>query len=853
MSAVIGKKIAIILSIFTLIIVLSVGCTFLMRPDQGPTVSDPDGIFLTMGDISITNQEMFERMKNQEGINHLLNYVDAQILSAFMDDLDEDEIAETILVMRFGTSDQDEIDALTEEEVNQRVREFRFSLILEGFDPEDDDEVERYARLSLARRYAFREAFLEGLEEDEDTSLIEEVLEFYENRYRGDGVGIRLVFQSATEFRNVMNHFNLIPNFESAGIAKYTGETPIEDVYEDDDLDFVPDVTAFLLDADEVLEYYIKIYNYLYQHRTPIDETLGRGDYDQLTEDFFLFDYHEMNLDPAVGRIGRYFFNTLEIADEDDVLDNDHYSFTAQTLVTAQQAQQNPSLQGLTNFRYMVYKLHEEELTPFDELDQEMQDDIEEQYITSMLTRASIRQHMTQRRAEEGFMLHDEYLRLAYRELYSPTGLTYYEEIDDKSIIAHLGDTAITTDALFEHMLNHVGAFHVTELFQQRYLIASSYYEEIFGTNRNFDRNRSEMMSNLKSVIRNAEAQFANSQESWFYTWDEFLYIASQFAYTTNNDFLTTLVVGELKPFMIVNNIDYDHALAFIDQLYENYFKLRADHILITLDFDENFNQDDLIEYLEELSPAELAEYEALRDALYQDLIAELTAEEDAKTMTQIVTEYRNALRGEDPEEDDYSPWAVYKNYGFQIMFQDLGLRTNANSFNYVDEFVDAMKVLYDRYLEDNTAEFLFADELVETIFGLHLIRGRKETGVDELVMPSAVFEGSDEYDAGWINASDIPTREQLELYADAFFRREVLREEVSIPASVDRAMREFFLPYQNRLYQNQEGVNLFADQLTIAMIQDANVTFPIANQRIQSFFLQILEVYDDLLWPDFD
>ncbi len=855
MSAGMGKKIAIILSIFLLIIVLSIGCTLLTRPEQGSTVSDPDGIFLQIGDITITNQDMFERMKNQEGINHLLNYVDQRILSDFMSAIEIEDVQETILIMRYGTADQDEIDALTEEQKAQRLREYRFSLVLEGFNPDNDEEVETYARLSLARRHALRESYIEGLEADEETSLLEKVTEWYENNYRGDGVGILLVFQSQAEFENVMMHFNLVPDYGQAGIAKYIGERPIEEIYEDNDLEFIPDVNVVLLDADEVLEYYIKIYNYLYQHRTAMDESVTRDNWELLTEDFFLFDYREMNLVPRLGNIARYFFNTLVIGDEEDVLEIEHYSHTAQRLVTAQQAQQNQSLQGLTHYRFMVYKLHEAELTPYDELASDLQEEIEDLFVETQLTSDSVRRHMTDRRYAAGFMLHDEYLRLAYRETASPSsGITYFEETDDRSIIATLGDTVITTDDLFEQLLYHVGAFHVAELFQQHYLVASGHFEEVFGRNRNFDRNRSEMMTNLKNVIRNAEMQFAASQESWFYTWDEFLYIASQFTYTTNQDFLMALVTNELKPYFILDNIDFDHGLEFVEFIYDNYFKLRADHILVTLDLDENFDQDDLLEYLEGLSEQELAEYEALRDALYDELMAVLN-DEEGPSMSELVIEYRDALRGEDPDDEDYSRWAVYKNYGFKLLYQDLGLRTNANSFNYVDEFVAALKVLYDRYLEEenNTRDFLFAESMVETMFGLHLIRGRMETGVEKLVMPSARFAGAEGVDEGWNNANDLPTRRQLELYAQAFFNREILGEDLDVPEELVSVMRELFLPYQNRLYQNQQGINLYADILFIQMIQAENPTFPIASPRIHTLFTQIVEVYEALLWPDFD
>jgi hypothetical protein len=101
---------------------------------------------------------------------------------------------------------------------------------------------------------------------------------------------------------------------------------------------------------------------------------------------------------------------------------------------------------------------------------------------------------------------------------------------------------------------------------------------------------------------------------------------------------------------------------------------------------------------------------------------------------------------------------------------------TYANSVNkYENSFVDALIEMYQDYkLEANVdSEFIYSDDLIETSYGVHLIRAAKG---DDFDMPSAEFEmtydedNEPEYLEGLVNDSEYISFDQLRIFAQNRF-----------------------------------------------------------------------------------
>lgn len=289
MESVIVKRAIGIFSIILVVIIASVACSMLTGDEESPTISNPDEVFMTFGNVEITNEMLYNRIKARDGYVHLFNHIDAKLLADYMDDITENEINDYILELTYGTSDQEEIDRLTEGEKIELEQDFNDVVMLEGYDPEDEDSVDAFVRLYLAQLNYTKEQFRQG-EEGSAFSISDDDLENFYNDYKqGDAVAIPLRFFDRQEMRAVFNHFNLIENFEG-GFALYTGDTPIEDVSTDE---YDEDNTE-ILDDDEVLEYFVKIYNYLNRHNDDIDEALDKQGIIDL--EYSAFAFNQMNL-----------------------------------------------------------------------------------------------------------------------------------------------------------------------------------------------------------------------------------------------------------------------------------------------------------------------------------------------------------------------------------------------------------------------------------------------------------------------------------------------------------------------------------------------------------------------------
>lgn len=836
------KRIGIILGLFVLVIVLAIGCNMITSEDDDPQVSDPDRAFLEFSGITITRQSLYQRAKTLEGISHLLNYVDEKLLEDYIDDVTLEDIQEELLRIKYGTTDQAIIDEFTEEQLERYEQNFYYTIVYSGFNPERPEEVERFVSLNLAKQHATRNELLKDFEEDTAIDLDAQVQKHYEEIYRGDITAIELIFHSQQEYEATLLHFNLVADFEG-GIGLYRGATPLEDMSRED----LTLANTDVMPEDLVFDYFIKMYNYLYQYREQLDENLTMEDTFAFGDDYFQFNYKEMKDAPRTQRVTPILFTELAIPDPEDE-DDESLRYTVEA------RRYNTQMQRYEHNYVMYFKIDQAEPVAFDDLDQARHEEVTNEYLDRLVTTELVVAFMVELRNRENFTLHDRHLKLSYEQMIGSmvgSDSIRYKE-GDGTVVASLDSFDITVDEYFEYMVRRIGAMVAVEMYLEEYLLQSDYFEIKYGTNRNLIKSNDPRVKEVRDLIDNLAYQFGASPYANSYTWDEFIYLF--YGFTSDEDFLRRMAISELNKFLLTPNMDFEKAHEFVEKHHDNYLNVRAEHLLVYIDFDGDLDPDDFLEWRDGLSTEDYDEYYALRVQLETMLI---DAVNDGSTMREVANMFNRASRNEDDND-----WAQFKNFGFKVRYENLSGDGTAINYlsvqNYVDEFKDNLYRIYDRYTGSEYIEdaSMLDDRIFATEFGMHLVNVRKGTNAAIFEVPSAAFEDTDNEfdDARWENPSSVPSIDQLTAWSE----REIDRLEnggqtsIPVPADVDLAIRTLYSPYFNGLLpSSDEFFDPFGYVTMIDLMIENNVEFEMEDEHLQVMIRALREVYEMMLYPN--
>ena len=179
-----------------------------------PTLSDPTGTYLKIGNYTITKKDVYYQLLNSYGTEVLLNMVDDALLPALSDEEGFQEYLDEII---YGD----------EEKTDEVKQKFLDELILSGLskNPEDDNYYETYYRLVYRRLEYGKKYFKDHMEEDYFKD--EDIEKAFENTYRktNDLIIIRIISDnSIIEIHR--SNFTFVPNVgDSIEIFKNDDET----------------------------------------------------------------------------------------------------------------------------------------------------------------------------------------------------------------------------------------------------------------------------------------------------------------------------------------------------------------------------------------------------------------------------------------------------------------------------------------------------------------------------------------------------------------------------------------------------------------------------------------------------
>ncbi len=820
-------KASIVLGAFLVIIGISYGVSLIVDNETDPTLENPEDIYVTVGDLDITNQELYDIMKQVDGYSFLLDYVDRIIVEEYLGDITDEEVEEQKLFEIYNTRDEDTIAEIREdEELNQDYLDlFEQRLITRGYNINNDGDVRAYVELKIAKRL-YAENYVLNEDEEGKFGFDDAAMEqHYTETTFGDVCAMQIRFSSTTEANNVFNEFNLVPNHEG-GWGLYTGETPLVDVPKED----LDDTNTTLLTDEEVFEYYVTLYNYM-NPSNEISPTTTMENYCENYSDQATLVYDDFStLSQTTNAMSKYVFETLDLTDEESK------TYSLQT-------------QSFGDFKVLVYKLSQEEVTRFIDLSTEEFDAFKEEFIDEKLTTTVINNVIKAIRDAEEFEIFESKLKLTH---FYQTGIEF-DNKGSEEFIAKIGDTNITPEDLFDYMENRVGPYYAMELIKAQTLVQGELFENLYGENRDMLENSSDLMKEHRDELREMKTAFSQNLYANYgfsaqnYTWQEFLYVA--FSATSEANMIEQLfVLGNLSPYYIYPTIEIDRALDYMQEQYDEYYDVFATHILVYLDNDWDYVADDFDDYVAELSETELSEFNILK-ASFEDLINEKLAED--MTFEEIVKEYEDSLVGD--TESEYQP---YKAYGFIIQTEEISMGENKSINHNNDETLDEafsgrLKELYDQFVlpvNNETNEF-FDDQVTQSSFGLHFIAVTRGTNFEQ---PSANFTAEDntedKYDASLYNENDLPSMVQLENYLQIRYAADIKEtsEALLLPTNVYTAADTYFGPIYDA-YMSQTGLSI----RTLNDMIDLNANFTDGHTDKMTVLENLLEVLYLINFPE--
>lgn len=770
---------SVIIGLFLIIIGAAVGCSLIKKDAVEPMLSNGDEAYLTLEDFTITNAQLWEVMRNVDGLNYLMSYIDGEVLLKDTIALITDqEVADQVKYLTYKTESEDLIaEIMADDEINQAyIDAFEENLIVTGFDPSDPADLRSYVEIGIAKTKLAREYMLNATGEEIYAISGIELAEYFEASTYGDVCALEIRFESDNEANLVFDHFDFVPNF-NLGIGKYVGTIDIELVSSDD---FILDENTEQMTDEEVFSAYVKMYNYMNPNLPQIPEAITQENFCNDFSDIATFNYDDMikdkaTTDPLYG-LANYIFGTLKFgveddqdtADVDEFVAGNRFSYTSKVLGESS---------------VYAYKISETDKVLYDTLSDEDLLIIKNDMLDLITTAEIIESVVDEIYEDSKLEIYDPYLVLDYKFAFGTT----FDNDGSETIVAKIGDVEITTNQLFEYMENRVGVYYAIEIAKTQMALLSPEYIEIYGDDHDYMNSKQDEIAANRDELRSMRTTFAqngfaqNGYSSANYTWQEFIYLA--FDVTSESDAIVKLFV--LSPFTTISGLqaqlvyptlNYSYVADYIETQATEYFSLNVEHLLIYVDKDLDFAPDDFDEYLEGLTVDELAEYELLKTAFDNLLFTKMNNDLD---FDDIVTEYEDSLM-DDETDGVVNEWAQFKRYGFKIMTQNLtppdqnGIVTSLNHINskvFDETFQVSLKRVYDAYvaadeLADPAITEFLDTQITETAFGIHLILASEGSAFNQF---SSEYDPTDDttvtYSTGSENGSHIPTEAQIALY----------------------------------------------------------------------------------------
>lgn len=731
-------------------------------PSQPSITPDPenpdfssDTIYYQGQDYTVTYGELYHSILVNDGVDQLIEMVDRQLLADYLSQVTEDDINEKRQELIFGTKDQDIIDEIDDEQLEDMQISYQDGMTVLGFN--EDDSI--YIELLVARDLYVKDLLTDPDYEDRNYVTAEDVADQYAQDRLGEVNSIVIRFDTQTEALDMLKAANLVELNQE--LRLYTGTKPLDDVPSYN----INETNTRAISDDELLAFYIGFYNDVYD-----------GSKDALSEDASLEDlialddlsYDYETLVETSSALGGLLFDTLSTMNETN--DSAYYTYRPYRI----------SLSSGNDY-YLVLNLDKThlDLTEFegsketlvDLISQELYDSISQEIVAKYLATSSfVAGKMQDYREDSGLVIYDYYLRLDYESVVpDDIETTDFDQMYDR-IASFDGEDILVID-LLDFALERKAPLYLIHASQLE-ILKNTHYDDIYcdddgNCETDWTQNNSAAMNTHLSEYTSLQESFLSSQYVNLYSFEEALYMF--YGVRNEDEMIDAYIKMTIEPLII-----YDYVLAnkdaladkmmpYITDYYDNFFSLDTSHILIYIDENGDGSPDDYESYYEALE--DQAAFDTLIGNFELDIRNYLSDNDD--NLSDFVSLYNAASR-------DDEDWGVYKQKGLKVLTENL---SSSNSLNYSEiylsyelPFVEGLTSLYQTYqMEENLSkDFMYSEGLVETSYGLHLIKA--EPG-DYFDLDSADFTVPDDtdynYPDGLNNDSERLSVSQLKVYFD--------------------------------------------------------------------------------------
>ena len=800
---------------------------------------DMDTVYFRGDGYEVTYKDLYNSIKTNDGDDQLIEMVDRDLLSDYFEDITQEAIDKKRVELIYGTTDQETIDGLDEDQVEDLQASYDNGMIILGYS-EDDTE---YLELLVARDLYVKDLLTNPNIEDNSYYVdYEDVAQEYIKRRLGQVSTILLRYDTFDKASTVLRSNNLV-EFDGA-LRLYTDTTtPLENVPSHRLND---ENTRPLSDA-EILSFYIDFYNDKYEGQKdplPTDASV------ETLKDIEDLIYSYEDLKTMSTRLGDLLFLSLSTAQSTQTI---YYAYKPYEAV----------VNGDKDY-FLMLNLDKTyiDLSDFDGskadlvalIGQDTYDALEADLVEDKLSDSTfMERRLEDLRDDHDFVIHDFYLRLDYENVV-PTDIPSLILDESNHIIASYDDKEILVQDLLGFALERKAPLYLLHA-SQLYILRNDYYNPVYcdddgDCELDYTQNNSGAMNAHLAEYTELEQSFMNSQYAQFYSFEDYLYLA----YGARNDveMINSYVKRNLQPLFIYDYIKANETdvindmLTIVNEFYDQYFSLDVRHALVYIDENSDGRPDNFDDYYEDLEDS--AAFDTMVNDMYNDMASFLNDHED--DLADLISTYNDA-------ENDDPIWGVYKTAGLELMTENLsssGSLTYMSVYqNYDPGFVDGLVALYQRYQtpELMDEDFLYSDDLVRTSFGLHLIKA--EPG-DDFDIESAAFEVPADttfnYPQGLNNEHDRLSASQIQVFIDyrvfdivsSTINLETIYdlERPDLPSRLEDLMVLFVQDIHDGFYANA--------YLNIAMME-ALESGDIVDQSDYSFFTktEMLEMFDVL------
>lgn len=519
---------------------------------------------------------------------------------------------------------------------------------------------------------------------------------------------------------------------------------------------------------------------------------------------------------------------------------------------------------------YLLYSIEEKDVVEYADLGDKLEAtkaDITKEIIDSYLTSSFISTSVNNALKEADITIYDP----VYAAMFATSYPDFVQlekgdwKADYNQYVAKVNDKYLTVADFYKTLEERVGVTTSMDYFINKALLNSEYADDVT------DEDLEDIKEQYKKAIDSFEAGSNSSYPASIGTDNfKFLYYG-----TTNEqeiyDYYKAQIIWESALADYPENF-FEIVEKFGENYYKNYFDLTVKHVLFFVDYDMDGTPDNPTEFINRLSDAKQTEFKDALVSLMNAYLKEvhyLVEDKEYANLVDALTFVSNEyIKGHQLHSDTTKTWNDYKKFSLGIKVEDLGAVNNSTESKYVPEFGQGVQSLYnvlkakadytlgDDYIYDGT---LVVDDLtddakvIETTYGYHIlgvydseeIKGAKYTDANDssdqykeiLVSWKGVSEKIDAY-----SENQWPSQNQYKIYFSKAVNNETIK---GLPSDVKSYVATIYTEVMNR-YENSDFQNIY---LAHKLLSDINYTNTANKTKFDEFVAiqqRQLDSYED-------